>query len=195
MNQTLLFPNEIIGYGVGKPAPLSSRVSSDNISPHLLPFEIEWLESILGRTMLQDMISKMAAQGSNYNPNAGALVQKFPNDPNYESLFNPYIVPYVGQAFLFYYLPYTKVQIGNSGAHTYEIANATPASAEDLKALASSLQRSVDNLKQRLLNYLCENKIDYPLFDETKCPCSCNQGDNKKPRQPLFVSIGGKIDY
>lgn len=195
MNITLLFPTELIGYGVGKPSPITSRLPADKISPHLLSFETIWLDTVIGIKMLKDMISKMNPLPSNYNPNGGPLEIKFPADPNYEALFKDYILPYAGMAFAFYYLPYSKVEIGAAGAHTYEIKDGIPAAAEDMKALGQSLNIAANKLKDRLINFLCENKIDYPLFDDKECPCGCIDGENKKPRPPMFLSIGGKINY
>lgn len=195
MNITLLFETELIGYGVGKVSPLNTRFPVDKISPHKLSFEIIWLESVLGVKMLKDMIDKMNPLPSNYNPNAGALEMKFPAYPNYETLFKDYILPYVGTAFTFYYLPHAKVEIGAAGAQTYEAKDSIPATAEDMKALGQSLNIAANKLKDRLINFLCENKANYPLFDDKKCPCGCIDGENQKSKPPMFSSISGKINY
>jgi hypothetical protein len=194
MQQTLLYPNEIIGFGVGKPSPLASRMSADSVAPHLLQLELIWLEPVLGKKMLDDMKSKMSG-ASNNNPNAGAIVVKFPNDPNYETLFEDYILPYMGNAFSVYYLPFSKVTIGANGAQTLTMANANPAETSDLIRLESTLKDNALVLRKRILDFLCENKANYPLYDSRDCDCKCEKDKIKNNPPTPFFAIGGNINY
>ena len=190
--KTMFYANEVIGYGVGKPSPLPTRVASDIISPIIPIVELEFLRPVLGKKMYNDMIDKMNAVPSNYNPSAGALVQKFPNDANYEILFVDYVQMYMGNAFYFRYIPHSKVQITNNGAQNSIIENAEPSSVKDLEMLQNSQRLNVETLQKALVEFLCENKTDYPLFDDCRCGCNKTNSNNKTP---IFSGIGGKIDY
>jgi hypothetical protein len=98
----------------------------------------------------------------------------------------------MGNAFYFRYIPHSKVQITNNGAQNLIIENAEPSSAKDLGMLENAQRLNVDILRRALVEFLCENKSNYPLFDD--CGCDCNK-KNSNNKTPIFRAIGGKIDY
>lgn len=174
----LIKPAEVINGGIFKAAPLNNRFDQTLISPHILPAELRYLPKLLGQDLYDDMISKQNASVSNYNINVGAIVQKFPTEAAYETLWTKYLLLFVGSIVFNQSLPYINTQVGSQGVFFNDSEFAANAGIQGVKYLQTENQKTIDDLEGIIKDYLCDNKADFTLFDDKDCPCcdDCNDG-------------------
>ncbi len=175
---TLIKPAEVINGGILRAAPLNARFDQNLISVHIMPAELRYIPDLLGQEMYDDMISKQNASVSNYNPDAGALVNKFPADVNYETLWTKYLLLFVGSIVYNQALPYISAQVTTKGVLFKDLEHAENAGVQGAKYLQTESQKTIDDLQRIIHKWLCDNKVDYPLFEDKDCPCcdDCEEG-------------------
>jgi hypothetical protein len=91
---TLIKPAEVVNTGTFRAAPVNARFDINVISPHIQSAEERFIIPILTKDLYNDMVAQQNPLISNYNPDAGALVDKFLglSLANYESLWELYLL-------------------------------------------------------------------------------------------------------
>ncbi len=86
-------------------------------------------------------------------------------------------------------------QIGDAGVVQLNGSLYKPVTDETRKEKFISVRGSVSVLRSEALNYLCRNKADFPLWENTEiaknaCGCECDS-ETVKPakKKPFFVFI------
>jgi len=94
--ETLIKPLEVVTDGIFRPAPTTTNFDANLIAPFIASAEEGNTIRILGKDLYEAMIAAQNPNVSNYNPDAGALVQKFPTNAFYETLWTKYLLRYEG---------------------------------------------------------------------------------------------------
>ncbi len=179
--QTLIKAKEVITDGIFRPAPVTTNFDQNLIAPYIALAEEANTVRLLGQELYEDMISEQNPNASNYNPDAGALVQKFPTNAAYEALWVKFLLRYEGLIVYNYALPFIGLQTTPQGVLLKNTEYAENAGLEGIKFLQDTIQKPIDDLEPRIKDYLCENKGDFPLFNAAKyCP-ECLTFDSDSP--------------
>ena len=186
--ETLIKAEEVVTNGIFRPSNLSTNFDQNLIAPYIALAEEGNTVRILGVDLYEDMILNQNPLPSNYNPNAGAIVLKFPTNTAYENLWIKFLLRYEGLIVVNYALPFIGLQTSTQGVLLKNTEFAENAGIEGIKFLQDTIQKPIDDLEPRIEDFLCENKGDYLKFDSSKCPCkdnvSCSCGyyeEHKKP--------------
>jgi hypothetical protein len=110
---SLIKPQEVVNTGIYRAAPVNTRFDINIISPHIQSAEERFIVPILGTALYNDMVANQNTAVSNYNPDAGALVAKFPLNPAYEALWTTYVLRYLGYVIYYEALPYLTFQVSS----------------------------------------------------------------------------------
>lgn len=172
--QTLIKPQEIVTDGIFRPSNLASNFDQNLISPYIAWAEEGNVIRLLGQDLFDAMLAAQNPLPSNYNENAGPIVQKFPNDPNYEALWTKYLLRYEGLICVITALPFIGYQVTSQGVLLKNTEYAENAGREGITFLIDPLQKIVDDMEPRITSYLCDNKAEFPLYDSKGCP-SCSE--------------------
>jgi hypothetical protein len=173
---TLIKPSEAVGGGIMRAAPQSARMDVQLIAPHVASAEREFVKNLLGSALFADMVALQNTAQSNYNPALGALVPKFPANPNYEALWVLALLELESTAVLYQALPFISAQIGSNGVLIPQGVNTVAASSQQAKDMADNLSRRIKALQCEIFDYLEENAALFPLY-EPKNKNGC--GDKK----------------
>ena len=175
---TLIKPQEVVNTGIYRAAPVNTRFDINIIAPHIKSAEERFLLPLLGSALYNDMILLQNANVSNYNPDAGAIVQKFPTNAAYESLWTSYVLRYIGYVIYYEALPYLTFQVSSKGIFTNDSEFASNGGLASVKFMQDNTLQKIDNLKPLIEKYLCDNKTTLPLFDSKHCDCHSCEDDN-----------------
>lgn len=177
MNE-LIKPQEVVNTGVYRAAPVNTRFDINLISPHILSSEERFIIPLLGVSLYEDMVLNQNPLVSNYNPDAGAIVQKFPTVPDYESLWTSYLLRYLGYVIYYESLPFITFQVGTKGIFVNDSEFASNGGLPAVKYMQDTMMRKIDNLKPFIEKYLCDNKNSLPLYDSRHCDCCGKETDD-----------------
>jgi hypothetical protein len=171
---TLIKAKEVVSGGVLKPAPITNQFDPALVAPHIQVAEYSYLVPLICKEMYQDMISKQNTDASNYNPDLGPLVEKFPSDANYETLWAEHLEQLISYAVILTALPLVGMQIATSGVFFNQIEWGENAGVKGVTFLEDRIKQNLNTRQGMLQNYLCENADNYPLFPADKFCNSCN---------------------
>lgn len=166
---TLIKPSEVINGGVVRSTPLNSRFDQQLLGVHIKIAEERFLIDVLCADLYNDMIAQQNPNESNYNSNIGAIVQKFPSNAAYETLWVEHLLYYTSNAVLYQALPNIAMQIGSNGIFLNASNMAENAGVKGLTFWQDTIQQSLDVKKQTIENFLCSNQSDYPLYPTDRC--------------------------
>lgn len=175
---SLIKPQEVVNTGIYRAAPVNTRFDINIISPHIQSAEERFVVPILGTALYNDMVANQNTAVSNYNPDAGALVDKFPLNPNYESLWTLYLLRFIGYVIYYEALPYLTFQVSSKGIFTNDSEFASNGGLSAVKFMQDNTLQKIDNLKPLIDKYLCDNKTSFPLFNSKHCGCDTCEDDN-----------------
>lgn len=196
MIQTLIHPVEITNGGMFRPTPANARFDASQLGPHVRAAELLHIVPLLGANLYHDMITVKAGRISQYNVNLELVVQAFPNNQPYETLWRLYLHELSGLCVLYEAMPFIVAQIGASGVFFANTEFAQNVGEKGGKYLQDSLKRRISAMAEATKEYLCLNKINYTLFDASGCPGdSCGNGEETKQatqRVGLFYSTRRK---
>jgi hypothetical protein len=66
------------------------------------------------------------------------------------------------------------MNVTSKGIFTNDSEFAQNGGIQGMKFMQDTMMQRMENLKEIIFHYLCENKSVYPLFNSKKCPChSC----------------------
>ena len=195
--ETLIKPIEVVTDGIFRPSNLSTNFDQNLISPYIALAEEANTVRILGVDLYEDMILNQNPLPSNYNPNAGAIVLKFPTVPEYELLWTKFLLRYEGLIVVNYALPFIGLQTSSQGVLLKNTEFAENAGIEGIKFLQDTIQKPIDDLEPRIKDYLCKNKGDFEKFDSSVCPCneeasSCKCGYYEEYKKPCKLCKIGR---
>ncbi len=166
--ETLIKPLEVVTDGIFRPAPTTTNFDANLIAPFIASAEEGNTIRILGKDLYEAMIAAQNPNVSNYNPDAGALVQKFPTNEFYETLWTKYLLRYEGLICYATALPFIGLKTTSQGILINNTEYADNAGIQGVKFMQDTIQRHIDNLEPLINAYLCDNKADYPTFESSK---------------------------
>lgn len=176
---SLIKPQEVVNTGIYRAAPVNTRFDINIISPHIQSAEERFVVPILGMSLYNDMVFYQNSNVSNYNPDAGLIVKKFPTVSAYEDLWEKYLLRFIGYVIYYEALPYLTFQVSSKGIFTNDSEFASNGGLASVKFMQDNTLQKIDNLKPLIEKYLCDNKIDLPLFDSKHCEChTCESHDS-----------------
>ena len=169
--QTLIKAGEVINGGVYRATPLEARFDQQIIAPNIKIAELTYVIEVLCKPLYDDLIAEQNANEANYNPNVGAIVEKFPTNAAYETLWTDGGLGMLcARAVYLLCLPYVGIKVGSNGMFTTNIENATNAVDKQLKYMIDAEGKNLKVLQDYVANYLCQNSSSYSLFPATeKC--------------------------
>ena len=133
--------------------PIQDNVDDNLLNPYINNAQETHIQMILG-TNLYDKIK--------------ALIQTNtigqPQNSNYKTLLDDYIVPALIQWAFYESLPFISLKITNKSILRPNADNATEADLTDLKYLRSTVQDLAQFYSQRISNYLKQYSYNFPEF-------------------------------
>ena len=193
-NNTLIQPQEVVGGAILKTSPTTARFDPIIIAPFIQEAELVWLKPVICADLYADMITEKDGLISNYNTDTTdcPLQEAFPNNANYEALWVGYLLPFISKAVIHVALPNIAFKTASKGVYSTNSQYAQSAGIQELKYLQQCSLETLTVLKQNIIDFLCKNKADYPLFcDDCHCECDCGTCDdcNDNPiYNNLFIS-------
>jgi hypothetical protein len=173
MPTTLILDKEVVSGGNLKPAPITIQFDPALVAPHIQLAEENYIVPIVCRSMYDDMISKRNSSPSNYNADLGAIVQKFPSDANYETLWTQHLAQLTAWAVILQALPFIGLTIGTNGIFANQIEWGDNVGVKGIQFLEDRIKQNVQSLQGLMQDYLCRNYENYTLFDADKLCISC----------------------
>jgi len=169
--QTLIKAGEVINGGVYRATPLEARFDQQIIAPNIKIAELTYIIEVVCKPLYDDLIVEQNPLEANYNPNIGAIVEKFPTNAAYETLWTDGGLGMLcARAVYLLCLPYVGIKVGSNGMFTTNIENATNAVDKQLKYMIDAEGKNLKVLQDYVANYLCQNSSSYSLFPATeKC--------------------------
>ncbi len=174
---TLIQPTEIVDAGIMKAAPLSSRFDASQIAPWIHFAEKRFLlepKSFMCVEFYDDLLLQKNPVPSQYNSELGALVQAYPSNADYELLWTQHLLPYLSLASVYCSLPFIAVQTGSNGLFVNNTEFSSNKGNEGMKVMQDTILQNLDDAKACMINFLCKNKANYPLFCSDKI-CHCDE--------------------
>ena len=146
------------------------------------------IAEIVGQPMFDDMIA--VRNTSDYNYEASTPVLLFPNNPNYETIFQKFIFYALGFEMTATAISFLNVEVGNPGVNAFETMGIKkPERTERLSALDSNKSAAM-RYRNLLKDYLCANQSDYPLLPTDLCISGCGcSGTNVAPKREYNFSF------
>ena len=170
---------EIVNQGFLKAVPINQRFDASIIEPHLNIIDSRYLKTIFCTAFYDALIAAKDGIGQ-YNADLGATSIAFSTNANYETLYKEYILPYMSICILDQALPTISIQIGSAGVFQNNPEFGQNKGIEGVQYLQQKLQKDITVLKKVMLDYLCANAANYPLFCTSDCPDSeCTDSDSE----------------
>ena len=157
---SLIKPQEVVNTGIYRAAPVNTRFDINIISPHIQSAEERFVVPILGMSLYNDMVFYQNPNVSNYNPDAGLIVKKFPTVSAYEDLWEKYLLRFIGYVIYYEALPYLTFQVSSKGIFTNDSEFASNGGLASVKFMQDNTLQKIDNLLEHLyLHFLAVPKI------------------------------------
>jgi hypothetical protein len=140
---------------IGERALKDASIINDNSDPKILVPTIQlcqekYLTRLLGSSLYADLQNKIVAGTLNTD-------EKF--------LLDAYIQPTMIWSIMKESTVYMSFKYMNKGVSQQSSENSSPASLEDLQFLADKESSNFDWYSQRLIDYLCANRVLYPAYN------------------------------
>ncbi|OED34716.1 hypothetical protein AB832_07005 [Flavobacteriaceae bacterium (ex Bugula neritina AB1)] len=173
--RTLLKPNEIVNQGILKPAPLSNRFDASLLSPHLDMAEARFLKTFINKEFYDDLLNKRTANQINYNSSIDTVEIAFPTNADYEELFTQYLFSYIARSVVYEAYPFIAVQIGSNGLFLNNTDYGQNSGVKTMNMYRDSILQTLNGSKPLIIDFLCDNKDKYPLWDDSKYCGDCGK--------------------
>lgn len=194
MPTTLILDKEVVSGGNLKPAPITMQFDPALVAPHILLAEHNYIVKALGREMYEDMVSVRNPLPCNYNAALGAIVLKFPSNPNYETLWTEYLFQLCGYVVILEALPMIALSIGTNGVFAINTDYADNMGVKGATFLEDRLKQKIQTLQVIMRDWLCRNAADYEKFDyDCNCvkACGCEIACDCGELEPKSKGYGG----
>lgn len=192
--QTLIQPGEVVNGGVLKQTPVNARFDLAAIAPHIADAERAHLIPIIGAEFYADLVAEKSGAVSNYNTAVGAVVEAYPTNGPYETLWINHLLPICAWAVYYEMLPFIAVQVGTNGAFVNNTEYSNNTGLQGAKALQDASRRRIEIKAEALKTYLCANATDYPLYTCPDTDTNCTDGESgTKIGTKTYRSLG--FDY
>jgi len=182
---TLIQPSEVVNQGIFKGAPYNNRFDQSLVAPNIHLAEDRFLKTFICKAFYDDLVAEKNATPSNYNADLGALVQAYPSNAAYETLWTQYLLPYLSRAVLCLTLPSVTLQVSSQGVMTNNSEYAQNSGLSGMKFLMDNELRNTEERKPIIIKFLCDNEASYPLFCRSNFCGSddYNEDDFNKPKR------------
>jgi len=179
---TLIQPSEVINDGIFRVSPVTTNFDQNLVNNTLIASaEEDNTIHLLGLELYEDMVAQQNTIPSNYNPDAGPIVQKFPTNAAYETLWTKFLLRYEGWIVYKDIIDFITIQASSQGLLYTKTEYADNAGIEGADRIIQTVQKKIDNLVDRIKNFICDNKSDYPLYpSENRCKCDQNEDAQEK---------------
>jgi hypothetical protein len=177
---TLIRPAEVIGGGQLKQTPLNARFDASVIAPWIHFAEKRFLlepKSFMCQEFYDDLLAQRNVDDTNYNIDCGPIVLMYPSNAEYETLWTQHLYPYLALAAYHTALPAISMQTGSNGLFYNNTEFSQNAGADGLKLMQDTMMQNLDDAKACMVNFLCQNQANYPLFCHDDYCTDCGDGD------------------
>lgn len=171
---TLIRASEVVNQGIVKGAPIGNRFDASLLAPNVYVAELNYLKPIIYGDFLNDLLSTRNPNDCNYNSSIGGIVEAFPNNAEYETLWKEKLFPFLSRAVYLYSLPSIVMQANSTGVEIYPSQFGQSVGTRGLKILQDIERNTLTTLKDDIVKFLCDNKGDYPLWESEKFCEDCN---------------------
>lgn len=185
---TLIKPIEITRSGIFKAAPVGTSFDASLLAPNIYLAEDRFLKDFINKAFYDDLVLQKNILPSNYNPQLGAIVLAYPTLPLYENLWTQALLPFLSRAVYWQSLPSIVLQAGSIGLYTNNSEFSQSAGISGLKFMLDNELQNLERTKSIIINFLCDNKTDYPLFSTTGYCSDCEE-------EPKLLAKSGFITY
>jgi hypothetical protein len=173
--------SEVVNGGIVRPVPTTARFDSMLLSTHIQSAELKFIKPDLCAAFYEDLIAQKNPVPSNYNPDVGPIVLAYPGNADYEALWTSYLLALDSYAVFYIALPFIAVQTGTNGLYLNDSQFGEQAGTRGAKYLQDAvLDNHIEPLREAMLDFLCDNAANYPLFPVDikckSCSCSCANG-------------------
>ncbi len=184
---TLIQASEVVNQGIVRGAPIGNRFDASQIAPNIAEGERRFLKNFINSEFFADLLAEKNATPCNYNIDIGPIVQAFPTNTAYETLWTQWLFPYLSKTSLFESITWIVIQIGSNGAFLNNTQFGENIGIAGLKQVKDDLLQSIEGVQPSIIKFLCDNKTDYPLWDYTGYCDDCDNSKNKIGRNAGFV--------
>jgi len=184
---TLIQAAEVVNQGILKGSPLSSRFDASQISPNIGEAERRFFKTFINDEFYNDLVAEKNPTPSNYNSDLGALVEAFPTNADYETLWKEKFFPFLSRACYHESLDNIVIQIGSNGGFVNHTEYGDNVGIKGLKFLKDSALQTLEGMQPDIIKYLCDNKDKYPLWDAEPYCGECDQTKSDLGRTGGFV--------
>lgn len=180
---TLIRASEVVNQGILKGAPIGQRFDASLLAPNIYIAEIKHLKDIINDVFFDDLLSKRNTNDCNYNPPNGSIVECFPNNPNYETLWREKLFPYLSRASYLESIGSIVLQTRSQGVELYNSVSGQNTGIDGWKVIENRERNILTTLRNDLIKFLCKNKDQYPLWDSDDF---CSKCEDSKPKKSNF---------
>lgn len=161
-----------------------ATVVTENVDPKYIRGNIQtaqdlYIETTLGTLLFNDIVDKATA---------GTLA-------SYDLvLYSKYIKPTLKYYVLSLLAPELTYKLTNKNISTKSSDNAQPVGDETVKQISQRYRDLGDEYRNRMINYLCENYLQFPLYDLNDGLDEIQPNRNKAFQNPIFLDGGTSND-
>lgn len=192
---TLIQAEEVVNQGIVKGAPIGNRFDANLIAPNIAQAELRFLKSstdpsssgFINGEFFDDLIAQKNTTPSNYNPDLGGIVQAYPSNADYETLWTQWLFPFLSKAAYYESLPSIVMQAGSLGIFFQETQYGENIGVKGLERLEDKTMADLTGNKPHIIQFLCKNKDKYPLWDDTGYCSECDNSNKSQGRTGGFV--------
>ena len=106
------------------------------------------------------------------------IVLAYPSDPLYETLWTQWFFAFLSKASYYESLDGIVIQVASNGAFLNSTEFGENIGIKGLKYLKDTAMQDLIGYKPFIVKFLCDNKEDYPLWDDTGFCSECDNPNN-----------------
>lgn len=176
--RTLISAVEIVNQGIVKAAPLSNRFDASILAPQIDIAEQRFLKTFINKEFYEDLKAQRTPNEIQYNAALGTVQEAYPSNADYEELFTQYLYPYICRSVLYESYPYILVQTDSNSMTLNNPTYGQNAGVKVMQTYRDTMLETLKGTQPLIIDFLCENKDKYPLWDSSKYCKECEKESN-----------------
>lgn len=148
-------------------SPITANVDIEEFLPYICIAQELHIESVLGEPLITEL--KHQIEDNNLTEDNSSLIIKTAPALSFYTVYQA--------------LPFHWASIVNKGVTIRESENSKGVDVKDIAQLRSWIKNDADLLRDQLIDFMCKNKANYPLWrpaDEACCNKRIHEGSTEK---------------
>lgn len=171
----MISANEIVSGSVLRKSPLPGRFDTQLLGPHIDIAMRKHVIPVLGREMYDDLVEKKD-QDADYATSTPAFTDA--GEEAYEALYQAILQQFCAEAVIVEAIPYIGLTIANNGVVENINSLTQGTGVRGVQFMQDTASQRLLFLRKELIDFLCEHKEDYPLWDDENYCSDCADGNN-----------------